>query len=270
MCVKINVINCILPICGHFMACYFISQTLISNFIAKILCCFHGLRSISKPYLSNGKISITSVQICLLRTVEIHDFSGALLACILACPSIIYALCCLRRTLLVTAGRIRNPPAAKEMMQPLWVTLSSTEWDVKSLRIILTFAKKNKKQENPRRSRVFSMSCCYHLSTCTAETYLSETPPFKFWWHGERVSASEILSNMLKNKTSKRSDTANVNHSVWNYWQLRVVGCRSPFSLCTPAIKSQLSSCNNAPGNSACAARRWKCYSQNICHRVGY
>ena len=106
--------------------------------------------------------------------------------------------------------------------------LSWTNRDMKSLGSIWTFAHKKTTWHFDLSLVRFSMSCLSSVSAY-GRYILDWNTRLKFWWHGVRVS--EISSNILKTKheNSKPTDTTIVNHSVWNYWLLRVVGCCNSF-----------------------------------------
>lgn len=206
---------------------------------------FKHLRDLIKstnfpPLIKQKSLHVFSVQISEVRQFSLVHWA---LACVVAGQGAAQQISIHLSFLIFAVSAeccLSWPMTVKEMFRPLWVTLSSVvnEQSEKSLRIILTFATKKKKKNQPttchfdlRYSRGWVWDVVHHhLSTCTTETYLSETL-LKFWWRGERVSASEILSNMLKTKREDcgPTDTTIVNHSVWNYWQLRVVGCCNPF-----------------------------------------
>ena len=94
----------------------------------------------------------------------------------------------------------------------------------------------------------------------------------EFWWHGERVSALQISSNVLK---TELAESNSYWHNKCESFCLKLLaltcswllGCLSE---CTAAIKPLLLTWDDAPGTGAGTAQHRKCYSHNICHSVGY
>ncbi len=64
---------------------------------------------------------------------------------------------------------------------------------------------------------------------------------------------------MLKTKleNNKPTDTTNVNHSVWNYWQLRVAGCCNPSQCVHASYKISVVGLKQCPGYFSTHSSTW-------------
>lgn len=63
------------------------------------------------------------------------------------------------------------------------------------------------------------MSCWCNLSTRSSQTYLNET----LLSDTVRECLHHTTCPACSKQNCERTDTATVNHSVWNYWQLRLL-----------------------------------------------